>query len=165
MKKLVALFITLLLFSCSTEENENNSVDPIIGVWEGQIIDTEYEEVIDVTITVSAELLKTEIRYIPMTSTSTGMATENTNDGLCTSSYEVTEFTWENMGDDFTRQQQTYALLEYLECGELYTYEDEEEKEYYTEEITFFYNSDFTEFIVRDEEGVSGDFTYYKVMD
>ena len=112
MKKLVALFITLLLFSCSTEENENNSVDPIIGVWEGQIIDTEYEEVIDVTITVSAELLKTEIRYIPMSSTGTAMAAENTNDGLCTSSYEVTEFNWENMGDDFTRQQQTYALLE-----------------------------------------------------
>ena len=30
MKKLFALFITLVLFSCSAEENGNNSVDPLI---------------------------------------------------------------------------------------------------------------------------------------
>ena len=87
-------------------------MDLIIGVWEGQIINNEYEEVIDVTITVCAELLKTEIRYIPMSSNDIAMIAETTNDGLSTSSYEVTEYTWENLGDNFTRQQQIYALLE-----------------------------------------------------
>ena len=108
MKKLFALFITLLLFSCSTEENGNNSVDPLIGVWEGEIIDTELEEVYIVTLTASTEFLKQGIRLFPMTSSTTtgaAMAPEFTYRGECeyidTPSgidlrYEVQEFTWEN---------------------------------------------------------------------
>tara|TARA_A100001015_G_C15013900_1_gene724546 strand:+ start:83 stop:598 length:516 start_codon:yes stop_codon:yes gene_type:complete len=171
MKKLFALFITLLLFSCSTEEDEKNSVDPLIGVWEGEIIDTELEEVYTVTLTASTEFVKQGIRLFPMatsTATSTAMAPEITYRGECeyvdTPSgidlrYEVQEFTWENLGDDFDSQIQTYEFVEYSECGALLL---EDDKRGYTN--TLIYNSDFTEFNI-DFDGEVDETTYYKVVD
>ncbi len=176
MKKLFALFITLLLFSCSPEEDGNKSDDPLIGVWEGTVA-YEFDEpdeygviglYYDYTFTVNTELIKLEIRdYVASISTAPMSSyNETTNDGLCTSNYEVTEYTWENTGDDFTRQQQTYSFLGYSECGEVYTYENEEEKEEYTTQGTFIFNSDFTEFYDPEELADYEDRTiFYKVWD
>ena len=171
MKKLFTLFITLLLFSCSTEENGSNSVDPFIGVWKGTECrgcsdgDGTY---VDYTITVNSEFIKSE-------SLNTSDANIDETNGLCTKGYDedgylrfrydVSQYTWENTGDDFTRQQQTYAVLQYSDCGYLKTYEDEEEKEYYTEEITFIFNSDFTEFYGSDEAEYEDKLIFYKVGD
>ena len=160
MKKLFALFITLLLFSCSTEENGNNSVDPLIGVWKGTECrgcsdgDGTY---VDYIITVNSEFIKQE-------TVNTKNANVDETNGLCTEGYDedgylrfrydVSQFTWENTGDDFTRQQQTYKYTLYSNCGELITGGS-------TFELRIDFNSNFTEYSL---EVFSGYVTLYKVM-
>ena len=129
MKKLFALFITLLLFSCSTEEDGNNSMDPLIGVWEA--IEYEYYDEPDEngitgrqdkhTLTVNSELLISEVltQYSSMRTASVSTSNETSDEWLCNRGYDIVEYTWRNLGDDYTRQEQTYEVVLYSTCGVL----------------------------------------------